>query len=275
MTGQRGRGRAQRYMLGCAAPAAWLAVSSLGRCRAGPCLCGPPLTHTQTRTSSQAATRSMRLIVSSSSASWGAVTQWMQLTGHVSMASCASARQRHWMRASRDGNQLPPCAAAWAEAGWTRALREGGSQPPAPRFKSHLQTLHAVHALLAHPRPPPLLLHHEGGPAHVGAVAAPAAQGSRQLSRRTVWCHEGARRGLQGGNLFPLRRSTSGASRHRTPASLALCPRSKCQLTIASTAPHTLSCHPPDARELVHKHKLGLVAGVHEGVDPPHLKPDD
>ena len=48
-------------------------------------------------TSSHAATRSMRPMVSSSSVSWGAVTQWMQLTGHVSIASCSNsvARDAH------------------------------------------------------------------------------------------------------------------------------------------------------------------------------------
>lgn len=73
-------------------PASSLAV------RAGAC---PPAAPT----SSHAATRSMRDMVSSSSASWGAVTQWMHDTGHVSMDSCGQDQGQGASDGAREGGE--------------------------------------------------------------------------------------------------------------------------------------------------------------------------
>jgi hypothetical protein len=50
--------------------------------------------------SDHTATRSIRAMAASSRDSWGEVTQWMQLTGQVSMASCrwmAGGGYKRWV----------------------------------------------------------------------------------------------------------------------------------------------------------------------------------
>lgn len=102
-------------------------------------------------TSSQAATRSMRPIVSSSSVSCGAVTQWMQLTGHVSIASCVRMQSggpeqdvRH-VQGGGPGTQLQAQGGAARQPGCTRPAHAGCT--------TDLQLLHSVHALVPHAAP--------------------------------------------------------------------------------------------------------------------------
>lgn len=170
----------------------------------------------------------MRPIVSSSSVSWGADTQWMQLTGHVSIASCKvwCSGQQWGRNDAASSRRIPGQLGAGAAQ---TLLQVHGLHRLAAAIQSsktmqqtsgpYLQLLHAINTLVPHTAASRTQVER--------ASRSVAPEGKRQMARYTAEC----RAGHTAAQPLPCGSSTQGGGggktakqrRHTLSAALPRC----------------------------------------------------